>query len=130
MEMTYDGAMVMPASFVVVDEEEMTYLDGGYVATLYGTAKYLKNWAAGLMSAWFTLASGYCVSAAVTAASVVGAGYGAVLGIGGAYCAFVGNEYRQAYNYFSSKSQSSQTQYYLSQTSFLAFVTGVSCGRA
>lgn len=30
MEMTYDGAMVMPANFVVVDEEEMEYLDGGW----------------------------------------------------------------------------------------------------
>ena len=29
MEMTYDGALVMPKSFAVVDEEEMTYVDGG-----------------------------------------------------------------------------------------------------
>ena len=28
MEMTYDGALVMPKSFAVVDEEEMTYVDG------------------------------------------------------------------------------------------------------
>ena len=29
MEMCYDGALVMPSNFVVVDEEEMTYVDGG-----------------------------------------------------------------------------------------------------
>lgn len=27
--MTYDGALVMPKNFVSVDEEEMTYVDGG-----------------------------------------------------------------------------------------------------
>lgn len=29
MEMTYDGTMVMPKNFVTVDEEEMTYTNGG-----------------------------------------------------------------------------------------------------
>ena len=29
MEMTYDGALVMPKNFVAVDEEEMTYTNGG-----------------------------------------------------------------------------------------------------
>lgn len=37
MEMTYDGAMVMPANFVVVDEEEMEYLDGGGLYMSYDT---------------------------------------------------------------------------------------------
>ena len=30
MEMCYDGALVMPKNFAVVNEEEMTYVDGGY----------------------------------------------------------------------------------------------------
>ena len=30
MEMTYDGALVMPKNFAVVDEEEMTYVEGGF----------------------------------------------------------------------------------------------------
>jgi len=29
MTMTYDGTMVMPKNFVVVTEDEMTYVDGG-----------------------------------------------------------------------------------------------------
>ena len=29
MEMTYGGALVMPSSYAMMDEEEMTYLEGG-----------------------------------------------------------------------------------------------------
>lgn len=29
MEMCYDGALVMPSSYAVMNEEEMTYLEGG-----------------------------------------------------------------------------------------------------
>lgn len=29
MEMCYDGALVMPNSYAVMDEEEMTYVEGG-----------------------------------------------------------------------------------------------------
>ncbi len=31
MEMCYDGALVMPSSYVCMTEEEMTYLEGGKV---------------------------------------------------------------------------------------------------
>ena len=34
MEMTYGGALVMPSSYAVMDEEEMTYLEGGGTFTL------------------------------------------------------------------------------------------------
>ena len=29
MDMCYDGALVLPSSYAVMDEEEMTYLEGG-----------------------------------------------------------------------------------------------------
>lgn len=29
MEMCYDGALVMPSSYALMDEEEMTYVEGG-----------------------------------------------------------------------------------------------------
>lgn len=29
MDMCYDGALVMPSSYAVMDEEEMTYVEGG-----------------------------------------------------------------------------------------------------
>ena len=30
MEMCYDGALVMPSSYAVMNEEEMTYVEGGF----------------------------------------------------------------------------------------------------
>ena len=30
MEMTYDGLLVMPSSYAVMDEEEMSYTVGGF----------------------------------------------------------------------------------------------------
>ncbi len=36
MEMCYDGALVMPNNYAVVDEEEMTYVDGGSWASYKG----------------------------------------------------------------------------------------------
>ncbi len=30
IEMTYNGTLVMPANYAVVNEEEMTYVDGGW----------------------------------------------------------------------------------------------------
>lgn len=29
MEMCYNGALVMPSSYAIMDEEEMTYVEGG-----------------------------------------------------------------------------------------------------
>ena len=29
MEMCYDGVLVMPSNYAVMDEEEMTYVEGG-----------------------------------------------------------------------------------------------------
>jgi hypothetical protein len=31
MEMCYDGALVMPSSYAVMNEEEMSYVEGGFV---------------------------------------------------------------------------------------------------
>jgi len=33
MDMCYDGALVMPSSYAVMDEEEMTYVEGGALVT-------------------------------------------------------------------------------------------------
>ena len=33
MEMSYGGALVMPKSYAVMNEEEMTYVEGGYYMT-------------------------------------------------------------------------------------------------
>lgn len=45
MEMCYDGALVMPNNYAVVDEEEMTYVEGG------GWSSYTGLEAIGIISA-------------------------------------------------------------------------------
>ena len=68
MVMTYDGALVMPSSYAVMNEEEMTYVEGGIkIATWVGTA---------VIDAAVTVAFG---GAATTAVGwLLGKGVGAV----------------------------------------------------
>ncbi len=42
MEMTYDGTLVMPSSYAVMEEDEMMYLEGG-AWTVQTLGKSLKN---------------------------------------------------------------------------------------
>lgn len=35
MDMCYDGALIMPSSYAMMNEEEMTYVDGGWVEKSY-----------------------------------------------------------------------------------------------
>lgn len=47
MEMCYDGVLVMPSNYVAMDEEEMTYVEGGgtttYKMTAYQAMKYCEG---------------------------------------------------------------------------------------
>ncbi len=45
MEMTYDGLLVMPSSYAVMSEEEMTYLDGGAwsIGTLWNNIVHISG---------------------------------------------------------------------------------------
>ena len=52
MEMCYDGALVMPSSYAVMNEEEMTYVEGGGTKTYYNKASTLKNTCSLLKEAW------------------------------------------------------------------------------
>jgi len=130
MMMCYDGACVMPSNYVLMNEDEMTYVEGGRVDTVSGTAKYLKGVASGFMAAWASLTGGYTYAAAAAAASGVGVGVSVIAGIGAAYCGFAANEYRGAYNYFSTKSQKSTKKYKMSTISFVGIITGVDSGAA
>lgn len=66
MEMCYDGALVMPSSYAVMDQDEMTYVDGGFyiprktvdfvvhsVMALVGGGIAKKFWSAGSIKAGF-----------------------------------------------------------------------------
>lgn len=46
MEMTYGGALVMPSSYAMMDEEEMMYLEGGAIYRGNQALKELTNMAA------------------------------------------------------------------------------------
>lgn len=43
MEMCYDGALVMPKSCAIINEDEMTYVDGGTAANFCKNLKGLWN---------------------------------------------------------------------------------------
>ena len=50
MEMCYDGALVMPSSYAVMDAEEMTYVEGG---VSWKTAKQWGKYALYTVVTWF-----------------------------------------------------------------------------
>ena len=58
MEMCYDGTLVMPSSYAVMDEEEMTYVEGGWCIEnkLWGYNIYLTHKERQLLSAGQTIA--------------------------------------------------------------------------
>lgn len=75
MEMTYNGTLVMPANYAVVNEEEMTYVEGGASASVYGTASNIKA----RLDAIISLAlAGTGTGTAIGA--VIGMGFGAAAG--------------------------------------------------
>ena len=59
MEMCYDGALVMPSSYAVMDKEEMTYLEGGKFYGVNLTAKQCGDVATtlGVLGLSFTVTS-------------------------------------------------------------------------
>ena len=43
MDMCYEGALVMPRSYAVMDEEEMTYVEGGGTITVKASADTVRT---------------------------------------------------------------------------------------
>ena len=43
MDMCYDGALVLPSSYAVMNEEEMTYMEGGISVSKYSSGKLWVN---------------------------------------------------------------------------------------
>ena len=89
--MTYTGAMVLPQNAVVLQEEEMRYLEGGKKVTRTQKASSLIKYTGKMMAAWASLAGGYTYSAAAAAASGIGVGVSAICGLGAGYCALITN---------------------------------------
>ncbi|MCQ2464654.1 MAG: hypothetical protein MJ095_03620 [Oscillospiraceae bacterium] len=67
MEMCYDGALVMPNNYAVVNEEEMTYVDGGVALPNWlvgGLINYGIGLAFGGVAAFLGAAKNQCIKAA------------------------------------------------------------------
>ena len=131
MEMSYGGALVMPKSYAVMDQDEMCYVEGGKVITATGTAKVLKNRAALCMAGWTTLAMGFSYSAASAVSSCIGVGIGVIATIGAAYCWRAVSLYANAFTFFEKKYQNkpkSKTKYYMDTVSCVGLITGVTYG--
>lgn len=129
MDMCYDGALVLPSSYAVMNENEMSYTEGGAVSTLYKTAKsassYLQGKAA-YYAACGTVASG---GAAATSATVL-----AALGFG-SYAAMsfkMAHNYESAYNSAQSiLANKGNVRCKIQETTmFAVYVSNVTCKRA
>lgn len=122
--------LVMPNNYVLMNDDEMTYMEGGYTSTSYGTAKNLKLLAQSNMVTWGGLAANYTIAAAVAAGSGVGLAGGAVAGLGAVVFSNNASKYASSFTYFSNLSQTSTKKYFMKTTSFLGVITGVSRGAA
>lgn len=99
MEMTYNGTLTMPANFAALDEEEMTYVDGGLnIVKNFNSGYEARDWCRGystdLWGIYFSgIAAGALIGAKIGiamgsvapgAGNIVGAIVGAILGGWGA----------------------------------------------
>ncbi len=57
MEMCYDGALVMPSSYAIMDEEEMTYVEGGGIATLKSNLRGISTLVKNYLCRWMSYAT-------------------------------------------------------------------------
>ena len=76
MEMCYNGALVMPSSYAVMDEEEMTYVEGG--GTFY--IKISKN--SFVIHALSAIAGGLTLAKATTALAAIGVSIATAIELG------------------------------------------------
>lgn len=54
MEMCYDGALVMPSNYAVMDEDEMMYVEGGSLATLKKNLRGISTLVKGYLGKWMS----------------------------------------------------------------------------
>ena len=85
MEICYDGALVMPKNYAVVNEEEMTYIEGGEWITVTFSRDFLRDCiTAGSSFAYGAICAAVGTLGTPVAAAIFGA-FGAAYGwiIGG-----------------------------------------------
>lgn len=89
MEMCYDGALVMPSSYAMMTEDEMTYVEGGAETEGY----QLNGWAKALVVGVVAVASVAVLTAIATGTIAIAiAGFATVMkyGIMGTLISYIG----------------------------------------
>lgn len=64
MELCYEGGLVMPSSYAMMDEEEMTYVEGGHSISTWIVGALIDT-ACALMGIWHVSAIGWVLSKGV-----------------------------------------------------------------
>jgi membrane protein DedA with SNARE-associated domain len=77
--MTYTGAMVLPQNAVVMQEEEMRYVEGGATVTVKFTKAFIRDTVTAVIGAVCTII-GTAIGTAV-GSSVVGGAIGGAIGV-------------------------------------------------
>ncbi len=129
MDMCYDGTLVLPSSYAVMEEEEMSYLEGGAVSTSYMTAKKASSYLAGKASYYAACGLAGTGGAIATSPSVLGAlGFGSYATMSYA----MANNYTSAYNAAQSiLANKGNVKCKIQETTmFVVYVSNVTCKRA
>lgn len=79
MEMCYNGTLVMPTNYVVINDNEMQYIDGGVSSTWNTTAGKAESYYNAMYWVFVGLACTYVGSFAVLG-GLIGGGVGALIG--------------------------------------------------
>lgn len=89
MDMCYDGALVMPSSYAVMSEEEMTYVEGGRTSKIYKASDALT---------YLTKQVRLCTAESVASLAVAGAGAATIIvGIVGGVASALMGQWASAY---------------------------------
>ena len=86
MEMCYDGALVMPSSYAVMDSDEMTYVEGGGIATFKSNLRGISTLVQNYLCKWM---SGATVGQVMKQCGLTWSQIGAMVGSYSLLCAKV-----------------------------------------
>ena len=102
MDMCYDGALVLPSSYAVMNEEEMTYMEGGIKVSKYSSGKLFDTYRVHFTAAECSkIALAYGVISGV--ASIIGALTGPIGAIAGGVTAGACGIAAAVWSYAASK---------------------------
>lgn len=127
MEMTFDGTLVMPSNFTVMNETEMTYLEGGGQNIFYKTVAKGCTYLSAMAAAFAGTGTGYAGAALAGASTIVLA---VLAGAGSALCYSMASLYTSAYNSCSNikTSYGSSKRVKITETDmFGAYISDVTC---